>query len=118
MEIADVFVVNKADRPGADLIVKNLFLLQAPAFDNHTISIPVIKTVATQKKGVDELSDAISNQLEQKKVNSKRSWLLAEKAYYLIQQKKMVPLTKSALKQKIEEAGKDFNLYRFIKNYY
>src|SRR3954471_3900366 len=35
MEIADVFVVNKADRPDADLFVKNLRLMLAPAFHLH-----------------------------------------------------------------------------------
>ena len=35
MEIADVFVVNKADRPDADIFVKNLRLMLAPAFHNH-----------------------------------------------------------------------------------
>jgi LAO/AO transport system kinase len=37
MEIADIFVVNKSDRPGADLFVKNLQLLLAPAFQNITM---------------------------------------------------------------------------------
>ena len=32
MEIADVFVVNKSDRPGADVFVKNLRLMLAPSF--------------------------------------------------------------------------------------
>ena len=118
MEIADVFVVNKADRPGADLFVKNLRLMLAPAFHNHTVPVPVIKTVASQKKGIDELLTAMNSNLQQKKDSGKRSWLLAEKAYYLIQQKKMNMLTKAELKQKIEAAGKDFNLYNFIKNYY
>src|SRR5215203_897413 len=36
MEIADIFVVNKADRPDADLFVKNLRLMLAPAFHRAT----------------------------------------------------------------------------------
>src|ERR1043166_155446 len=35
MEIADIFVVNKSDRPGADIFVKNLQMMLAPAFRNH-----------------------------------------------------------------------------------
>ena len=35
MEIADVFAVNKADRPEADLFVRNLRLMLAPAFATH-----------------------------------------------------------------------------------
>jgi LAO/AO transport system kinase len=118
MEIADVFVVNKADRPDADLFVKNLRLMLAPAFHNHNMPVPVIKTIASQKEGIAELLKTITDSFLQVKNNEKRSWLLAEKAFHLIQQKKMMAIDKSLLKQKIEEAGSDFNLYAFIKNYY
>ena len=123
MEIADVFVVNKADRPDADLFVKNLRLMLAPAFSPHSLkggirNIPIIKTIASQKEGVAELLETITDAFAQVKDNEKKSWLLAEKAFYLIQQKKMMAIDKNMLKQKIEEAGKDFNLYAFIKNYY
>jgi LAO/AO transport system kinase len=60
----------------------------------------------------------ITDAFSKVKENKKRSWLLAEKAFHLIQQKKMMAIDKAMLKQKIEEAGKDFNLYAFIKNYY
>ena len=118
MEIADIFVVNKADRPDADLFVKNLRLMLAPAFHNHTMPVQVIKTVASQKKGIEELLQSINQNFKQKSKTEKRSWLLAEKAFYLIQQKKMNSISKALLKQKIEEAGNNFNLYQFVKNYY
>jgi LAO/AO transport system kinase len=118
MEIADVFVVNKADRPDADIFVKNLRLMLAPAFHNHTIPVPVIKTIASQKEGIAELLKTITDAFAVVKEKEKRSWLLAEKAFHLIQQRKMMAIDKAALKQKIEAAGKDFNLYAFIKNYY
>src|SRR6185503_3694825 len=47
MEIADIFVVNKSDRPDADHFVKNLRLLLAPAYSRQTHEIPIIKTVAS-----------------------------------------------------------------------
>ena len=118
MEIADIFVVNKADRPGADLFVKNLRLMLAPAFHNRTLAVPVIKTVASQKEGITELLESINKLSGNLNENEKQSWLLAEKAFHLIQQRKMTGIDKSMLKQKIEEAGTDFNLYSFIKNYY
>jgi LAO/AO transport system kinase len=117
MEIADIFVVNKADRPDADLFVKNLRLMLAPAFANHTMPVPVVKTIASQKQGVEELLKLINEDLDGKKINAKRSWLLAEKAFYLIQRKKMSNIDKTEIKEKIEAAGNEFNLYRFIKNY-
>lgn len=118
MEIADVFVVNKADRPDADLFVKNLMQMLAPTFSKHYNEVPVIKTVASQKQGVKELMDIISHQLQKSHLTDKRFWLLAEKAYWLIQQKRMKDVTKTGLKKNIEEVfqkSKSFNLYQFIK---
>ena len=117
MEIADIFVVNKADRPDADLFVSNLTSMLAPAFDTKKIPIPVIKTVAASKQGIEELYNAILNQITHPALNEKRSWLLAEKAYYLISQKRMSGVDKNELKKKIAAAGEDFNLYQFTQSY-
>jgi LAO/AO transport system kinase len=120
MEIADVFVVNKADRPDADLFVKNLMQMLAPAFSKHYNEVPVVKTVASQKTGVKELAEIILKQLSKSHLTDKRFWLLAEKAYWLIEQKRMKGVTKIELKKKIEEEfvkSKSFNLYSFIKNF-
>ncbi len=117
MEIADIFVVNKSDRPDADLFVKNLRMMLAPAFSNHTSPVPVIKTIASQKEGITELVENI-DQLRKDNIASERKyWLLAERAYYLIQQKRMHDVDKKVLKDKIKEAGPAFNLYRFINGY-
>jgi LAO/AO transport system kinase len=120
MEIADIFVVNKSDRPDADLFVKNLKMMLAPAFHFKQEAIPIIKTIASQKTGIDELLNAIiksANNRQQETRNEKRSWLLAEKAYHLIQQKKMAGINKEELKKAIEKAGDTFNLYNFIQSF-
>ena len=117
MEIANLFVVNKSDRPGADLYAKNLRLMLAPAFHKQETPVAVIKTSALQKQGVEELYEAIQLNIKQHTINNKHFWLLAEKAHYLIQQKRMADINKEELKDKIEAAGEDFNLYSFIKNY-
>jgi LAO/AO transport system kinase len=60
MEIADIFVVNKADREGADRLVSAVeanLALQAYAADEWRP--PILKTMATAGKGVTELVDAI-----------------------------------------------------------
>jgi LAO/AO transport system kinase len=118
MEIADLFVVNKADRPEADTFVKNLRLMLAPAFSRTNIPIPVIKTVASKKEGIAELLDNLLLVMEQHRSNDKRYWLLAEKAWHLVQQKRMASLSKETLKNEIMAQGNDFNLYRFIAAYY
>jgi LAO/AO transport system kinase len=117
MEIADIFVVNKSDRPDADLFVRNLRLMLAPAFHNHTMPVPVIKTIALQKKGIEELMKTINEILHHKTEKEKRYWLLAEKAYHLIQKKRMKDINKENIKTAVKNAGNEFNLYLFIENY-
>jgi len=118
MEIADIFIVNKADRPGADMFVKNLKLMLAPAFSNHQEEVPVVKTIASQKEGMEELYKIIQEKLSKEQINNKRFWLLAEKAYQLIQRKKMIGIDKAQIKTEMEAQGTGFNLYSFIKRYY
>jgi LAO/AO transport system kinase len=116
MEIADVFVVNKADRPDADLFERNLRLMLAPAFRTHYNEVPVIKTIASQKKNIPELWEIITHQLQKAHVSDKKFWLLAEKAYHLIEQKRMKGVDKALLKKEIEVhfQNGEFNLYTFI----
>ena len=116
MEIADVFVVNKADRPDADLFEKNLRQMLAPAFSKHYQEVPVVKTIASQKEGVKELMDIILHQLQKSHLTDRTFWLLAERAYYLIEQKRMKDIDKAVLKKEVEAAWHrgNFNLYKFI----
>ncbi len=116
MEIADVFVVNKSDRPDADVFVKNLRQMLAPAFSKHYHEVPVVKTVASQKEGITELATIIQRLLQKAHINDRTFWLLAEKAFYLIEQKRMKDIDKSNLKKEIEAAYQrgNFNLYQFI----
>ena len=88
----------------------------APAFGNHYNEVPVIKTVASQKEGVVELLDIILHQLQKAHLTDKRFWLLAEKAFYLIEQKRMKGVDKNALKKEIETSYPkgSFNLYKFV----
>lgn len=119
MEIADIFVVNKSDRPGADQYVKNLRLMLAPAFHTHSHEIAVIKSIASTGQGVDELWLAVSQYLSSPHFNERRSWLLAEKAYHLIAKKRMKDIDKAAIRSTIQQrlSHGDFNLYHFIKQF-
>ncbi|HVF81643.1 MAG TPA: methylmalonyl Co-A mutase-associated GTPase MeaB [Flavisolibacter sp.] len=115
MEIADIFVINKSDRPGADLFSKNLRLMLAGAFGNHKQEVPVIKAIASQRLGLDELHKAINAVLQEVQTSEKRYWLLTEKVYHLVQQQRMKSLSKQAILEKIwrEAQTPDFNLYKF-----
>jgi LAO/AO transport system kinase len=60
MEIADIFVVNKADRDGADRTAASVeAMLALTSFDEHEWRPPILKTEATTGVGVPTLVDAI-----------------------------------------------------------
>jgi len=117
MEIADIFVINKSDRPDSALFERNLKLMLAPSFTKNVKEVPIIKTTATEKKGISELYEAIKNNLPQNE--DKRLSLLTEKAWQLLTQKKMKGVDKMKLRQSIEAGinGDHFNLYSFVENY-
>jgi LAO/AO transport system kinase len=59
MEVADLFVVNKADRDGADRVVQEI--LQMLELGEHGAWVPpILKTVATTGKGVKELAEKVA----------------------------------------------------------
>ena len=117
MEIADIFVVNKADRPDADTFYRNLKLMLQPAFHAVELDIPVIKTVASQKKGITELYDAIQGKLKQVQTTEKKFRLLADKAYYLLQKHRMKDIHKEELLAAIQKENIT-NVYSFITRFY
>lgn len=59
VEIADVLVVNKADRPGADHAVKDFTQMLTLGTPRLKWKVPVIKTSTTENTGIDELIAAI-----------------------------------------------------------
>jgi LAO/AO transport system kinase len=117
MEIADIFVVNKADRPDADTFFRNLKLMLQPAFHATAADIPVLKTVASQRKGIPELYEAIGKQLKQVQTTEKKFRLLADKAFYLLQKHRMKDISKEALLAAIQKENIT-NVYSFITRFY
>ena len=69
MEIADIFVINKADREGADRVEKEIRAMQSLGHSVDNWTPPVIKTIATTGAGITELIGAIG---------ARKAWLAAE----------------------------------------
>ncbi len=61
MEIADIFVINKSDRDGAEHVEREIRALQSLALRHDGWTPPIVKTVASQGVGTRELADAISD---------------------------------------------------------
>jgi LAO/AO transport system kinase len=61
MEIADIFVINKSDRDGADRVEREIRTLQSLAVRHDNWTPPIIKTVASEGSGMKGLDTAISD---------------------------------------------------------
>ncbi|MGB8476436.1 MAG: methylmalonyl Co-A mutase-associated GTPase MeaB [Candidatus Acidiferrum sp.] len=59
MEIGDIFVLNKADREGADRLEQQLLAMLSLVMPRDGWHPPVVRTVATESKGIEELAAAI-----------------------------------------------------------
>lgn len=60
MEIADIFVINKSDREGAERVEREIRAMQSLATRSDHWTPPIIKTVASEGRGIAELAAAIS----------------------------------------------------------
>jgi len=96
MEIADIFVLNKADSQGAEKTEKQLQAMLDLGFGGETVP-PVVKTVATEGEGVDHLVTEIDKLVKNKSqefIDSRKkrliSWMLRdiinEKIYQAVSQ--------------------------------
>lgn len=117
MEIADIFVINKADRDAADALYASLQItLHQKAKDEP--ETPVIKTIAVEGKGITELTEAIDSFFNQLHSHTEHKLhLLTEKCWQLLQAERMKDFSKKEVKDEIERNSNDsgFNLYSFAK---
>src|SRR5690348_6416169 len=59
MEIGDIFVINKCDRPGVENMERAVLAMLSLAHRSDGWQPPVVKTVATEGTGIDELAGTI-----------------------------------------------------------
>jgi LAO/AO transport system kinase len=68
LEVADIFVVNKADRDGADQAVRDLrYMLslgERREHDGSTWKAPIVRTIASKGEGIDDVVDALDEHRE------------------------------------------------------
>lgn len=87
MEIGDIFVINKSDREGSDALGTALrTMLHLKMTRDSDREVPVVKTVASQNKGIDELADFIIRHKE-----------------YLVSKGKLIEKRKENLMKQINE---------------
>jgi len=78
MEIADIFIINKADQPGADRLEREILAFQSLAASPDRWVPPIIHTVATEGRGVSEARFAIRSFLARTdaKQRAVANWIL------------------------------------------
>jgi GTPase len=64
MEIGDIFVVNKADRPGADKTVNDVTMMMSLVEEHGAWVPPIVKTIASRNEGIAELESALEKHFE------------------------------------------------------
>jgi len=118
MEIADVFVLNKSDRSGADTFYKNLCALTHSHASNDWES-PIVKTIAHKYEGLQNLQDAIEKHQASNNLSDKKNLLLAEKAIMLIKNQRVKDIVFENIFNDLKEISnlQNFNIYRYVKKY-
>lgn len=118
MEIADLFVVNKSDRPGADLFYNNLKKMLGPVYKKHEEMLPVFRTVASERQGTQRLYEYLK-QVSVKELTDDRKELLAQKAFAVLQEILMEQVDKQKFRSdffRALKAGQE-NIFRFAREY-
>jgi LAO/AO transport system kinase len=107
MEIADIFVINKSDRDGAEHVEREIRTLQSLATRHDGWVPPIVKTVASQGTGIEGLAEAISayeNYLQTKNLaltKNVENW-----------QERLVEMLRDSLLEKARKQLSDGNLAR------
>ena len=120
MEIADVFVVNKSDRDGAQTFANHLKIL-AHSRATANWESPVILTQAVDQHGISELAEALNQHGNFNKNTNRQIQLFAEKAYAMIQDYRMRDLNLSTIISDVQKAineNPNLNLFEFIEPYF
>jgi len=108
MEIADIFVINKSDRDGAEHVEREIRTLQSLAIRGDGWTPPIVKTVASEGTGIEELAGAVvkyEEYLQQKNLalnKSVENW-----------QERLVEMLRDALLEKARAQMTDGNMARY-----
>jgi LAO/AO transport system kinase len=118
MEVADVFVVNKSDRPDAQIFTNHIrqMMMENGLSEEQ---IKVVATVASQGIGITDLMQAIEAQQISNSVLGNNKKIILTKAIQLIVAQKMRQVDLKKLEQDLEGAitKESFNIFSFTQNY-
>jgi LAO/AO transport system kinase len=108
MEIADIFVINKSDREGAERVEREIRALQSLAIRSDRWTPSIVKTVASDGTGISELVAAIA---EYEAYLQKEGLVLQHNIKNW--QDRLIEMLRDALLEKAREQMEDGNVARY-----
>ena len=99
MEIADIFVVNKADKEGADQVVVDIHAMLQLSHNEISSKIPIVKTSASTGEGIDVLADTIFRTVDLQKAKTKHREIRIKEEFLSILEQEI----KNVIRSKLEE---------------
>jgi LAO/AO transport system kinase len=119
MEVADIFVVNKSDRPDAQTFTNHIRQMMMENGVSEDL-VKVVATVASQGVGITDLIQAIHAHQIANNVLGNHKKIIFTKAIQLIVAHKMQQIDLKKLEQDIEDAmiNEGFNIFSFTQNYF
>ncbi len=108
MEIADIFVINKSDREGAERVEREIRAMQSLEMRKDGWTPPIVKTVASEGMGTQELADAIAGYEEFLKKEN-----LAHKKTVENWQERLVEMLRDAMLEKAKSQMDGGSLQRY-----
>lgn len=118
MEVADVFVVNKSDRPDAQIFTNHIQQMMMENGVSEAL-VKVVATIASQGVGITDLIQAIDAHQIAKKALGKHHQLMVAKVIQLIVANKMRQVDLQKLEQDIafEMSKPGFNIFEFSQRF-
>lgn len=119
MEIANLFIVNKADRPNAASFIRNLKQMLAPTFFTSKEEVKICSTSALNLEGIEAVSIAMEEYLALQHENTKKHFLLTQQVYTLIVKHRMKSVDKERILVAVEGylKGSHQNIYQLTKQF-
>lgn len=105
MEIADIFVINKSDREGAERVEREIRAMQSLSVRGDRWTPPIVKTVASEGVGVSDLGEAIQ---EYEDYLKQENLLLQHSIHHW--QERLVEMLRDAMLEKARTQLSDGNL--------
>lgn len=115
MEIADVFVVNKADRDGADRLASEIEMMLSLTGETKGDRPPVVRTIASSSQGIEDLMKTIDEVRARREASGQLAQRRRERLLRQFEREVEV-LVKEKVRQRIDALDQSLKLRERVQN--